>query len=71
MHQHNGNHAAEKHEQHNSQADKYSISNRVTLLFLAPERRLIGKTGKCCNWFRRLDPGDQALQHLTQIQPEI
>src|SRR2546423_15003552 len=49
VHQQHRDHAAEKHQQHNSQADKYSISNRVILLFLAPERRRIGKIGGGCN----------------------
>ena len=61
MHQQHRDHAGEKHQEHNSQADKYSISNRVILLFLAPERRRIGKIGGCCNWFHRLTLGEQAL----------
>src|SRR4029450_12732875 len=43
-HQHR-DHASEKYKQNNRQSDKNSIANWVPLLFLAPERRNVGKIG--------------------------
>ena len=45
MHHQHRDHAPKKHEQHNCQADKNPIANRVILLRLVPERRRIGKIG--------------------------